>query len=399
VDSSRAVPNQITCCVREETARLASKPSLWCDTAMHLPPIVRWATGIRWQWKVFIPIIAIMLVSLIGMAAILRTLEIQNAQWILVTVVAFAILLSFVLLSVLLVLVEQPLQELMNTISRVRTGDLTARVAFAKREDDIGALGRQFNEMVQTLDQNHAEIEELHRREMLRAEHLASLGELAAGLAHEIRNPLAGIAGVVDVMGKELPANSPSRAVMGDVQNEVLHIQNILNDLLSYSRPRPPNFHPADINTTVEQAIQLARQQVLTKPIRVFYEPVPALPEVLHDPALIQQVILNLLLNGIQAITGEGTVAVSSSLEDDFVLIQVSDTGRGIAPDALAKIFKPFFTTRSEGTGLGLSLANGIVRSHGGRIDVSSAMQKGTRFKVWLPVAGPQKDKRNPAVK
>ena len=359
---------------------------------MHLPPIVRWATGIRWQWKVFIPILAItMIVSLIGMAAILRTLEIQNAQWILVTVVAFAILLSFVLLSVLLVLVEQPLQELMNTISRVRTGDLSARVAFAKREDDIGALGRQFNEMVQTLDQNHAEIEELHRREMLRAEHLASLGELAAGLAHEIRNPLAGIAGVVDVMGKELPASSPSRAVMGDVQNEVLHIQNILNDLLSYSRPRPPNFHPADINTTVEQAIQLARQQVLTKPIRVLYEPVPALPEVLHDPALIQQVILNLLLNGIQAITGDGTVEVSSSLEDDFVLIQVSDTGRGIAPDALSKIFKPFFTTRSEGTGLGLSLANGIVQSHGGRIDVSSAIQKGTRFKVWLPVAGPRR--------
>ena len=196
---------------------------------------------------------------------------------------------------------------------------------------------------------------------------------------------------MVDVMGKELPASSPSRAVMGDVQNEVLHIQNILNDLLSYSRPRPPNFHPADINTTVEQAIQLARQQVLTKPIRVLYEPVPALPEVLHDPALIQQVILNLLLNGIQAITGDGTVEVSSSLEDDFVLIQVSDTGRGIAPDALSKIFKPFFTTRSEGTGLGLSLANGIVQSHGGRIDVSSAMQKGTRFKVWLPVAGPRR--------
>ena len=366
---------------------------------MNLPPIVRWATGIRWQWKVFIPIIAVMVISLAGMAAILRSLEIQNAQWILVTVVAFAILLSFVLLSVLLVLVEQPLQELMNTISRVRTGDLTARVNFAKREDDIGALGRQFNEMVQTLDQNHAEIGELHRREMLRAEHLASLGELAAGLAHEIRNPLAGIAGVVDVMGKELPANSPSREVMGEVQNEVLHIQNILNDLLSYSRPRPPNFHPADINTTVEQAIQLARQQVLTKPIQVLYEPVPGLPKVLHDPGLVQQVILNLLLNGIQAITGEGKVEVRCWLENDFVVLQVSDTGRGISAEALTKIFKPFFTTRSEGTGLGLSLANGIVQSHGGRIEVSSAAEKGTQFKVTLPVAGPSKNARNSAIK
>jgi len=366
---------------------------------MNLPPIVRWATGIRWQWKVFIPIIAVMVVSLIGMAAMLRTLEIHDAQWILVAVIAFAILLSFVLLSVLLVLVEQPLQELMDTISRVRTGDLTAHVSFAKREDDIGALGRQFNEMVQTLQHNRVEIEDLHRREMLRAEHLASLGELAAGLAHEIRNPLAGIAGVVDVMSKELPADSPSRAVVGDVQNEVLHIKNILNDLLSYSRPRPPNFHPADINTTIEQAVQFARQQVLTKPIQVLFEPNPTLPNVLHDPALIQQVILNLLLNGIQAITGEGKVEVRSLLEPGFVVLQVNDTGRGISPDALAKIFKPFFTTRSEGTGLGLSLANGIVQSHGGRIDVTSAAQKGTQFRVWLPIAGPVKDKRDPAAK
>ncbi len=366
---------------------------------MNLPPIVRWATGIRWQWKVFIPIIVVMLISLLGMGAILRTLEIHDAQWILASAIAFAILLSFVLLSVLLVLVEQPLQELMDTISRVRSGDLTAHVDFAKREDDIGALGRQFNEMVQTLQRNHREIEDLHRREMLRAEHLASLGELAAGLAHEIRNPLAGIAGVVDVMSKELPADSPSRAVVGDVQNEVLHIKNILNDLLSYSRPRPPNFHPADLNTTVEQAVQLARQQVLTKPVQVLFEPNPNLPKVLHDPALIQQVVLNLLLNGIQAISGTGKVEVHSLLEPGFVVLQVNDTGRGISPDALAKIFKPFFTTRSEGTGLGLSLANGIVQSHGGRIDVSSVTQQGTQFKVWLPIAGPHLDERNSPAK
>jgi signal transduction histidine kinase len=366
---------------------------------MKLPSIVRLATGIRWQWKVFIPIFGVMIVSLIAMAAMLRTLEIQGAQWILIAVVAFAIVLSFVLLSVLLVLVEQPLQELMDTISRVRTGDFTAQVSFAKREDDIGALGRQFNEMVHTLRQNRLEIEDLHRREMLRAEHLASLGELAAGLAHEIRNPLAGIAGVVDVIGKELPAASPSRAIMGDVQNEVAHIKNILNDLLSYSRPRPPNFHPADINTTVEQAVQLARQQVLTKPIQILFEPNASLPMVLHDPALIQQVILNLVLNGIQAIRATGQVQLRALSEPGFVVLQVSDNGRGISSEALAKIFKPFFTTRSEGTGLGLSLADGIVQSHGGRIEVTSAAQQGTQFKVWLPIAGPQKYERNSAAK
>ena len=353
---------------------------------MKLPQFVRWATGIRWQWKVFIPIITVLLLSVATIMLVLNQLQVYESQWILVAALAGAILLCFVLLAVLLVLIERPLEELMETIKRVRAGDLRARVDFAKRVDVVGQLGRQFNEMIEQLDRNRAEIEELHKREMARAEHLATLGELAAGLAHEIRNPLAGIAGVVDIMGKELPANSPSRAVIDDVHREVLHIQAILNDLLSYARPRPPAFHAANINTTVEQAVVLARQQVLTKPIQVFFEPNSSLPLVEHDPALIQQVLLNITLNGIQAISGAGRVSHSVLRNHDTVAITVSDTGRGISPDALPRIFKPFFTTRSEGTGLGLSLANGIVQSHGGRIDVTSAVGKGTTFKVSLPI-------------
>jgi len=365
---------------------------------MKLPQFVRSATGIRWQWKVFIPIIAVLILGIATILLVLNTLRIHASQWILVTAVAVAMLLCFVLLAVLLVLIERPLEELMHTIKRVRNGDLKARVDFARRDDDVGQLGRQFNEMVEQLDLNREEIEDLHKREMARAEHLATLGELAAGLAHEIRNPLAGIAGVVDIMGKELPPNSASRAVIGDVHREVLHIQAILNDLLSYSRPRPPTFHPADINTTVEQAVVLARQQVLTKPVQVLFEPNPSLPPVEHDPALIQQVVLNLTLNGIQAISGSGQVTLALLQNHDNVAITVSDTGRGISADALPRIFKPFFTTRSEGTGLGLSLANGIVHSHGGRIEVSSTIGKGTTFKVSLPIARATKPGGNPQI-
>jgi|SRR5271165_1747602 len=356
---------------------------------MHPPSIVQWATSIRWQWKVFIPIIAVMLLSLVAIAVVLDSLAVRETQIILVVAVCIAILLCFVLLSGLLVLVERPLEDLMRTIARVRRDDLTARVEFAKRRDDIGQLGRQFNEMVEQLAHNRSEIQELHRREMGRAEHLATLGELAAGLAHEIRNPLAGIAGVVDVMGKELPANSASRAVLADVQNEILHIQNILNDLLSYARPRPPTFHPADLNTTVEQAILLGRQQVRTRPVKILFTSNPSLPLVCHDPALIQQVVLNLVLNGIQAIPGEGQVDVSVAREEDQALITVKDNGKGISPEALPKIFRPFFTTRKEGTGLGLSLANGIVQSHGGKIEASSTLGKGTQFRIHLPIERP----------
>lgn len=353
---------------------------------MKLPQLVRSATGIRWQWKVFIPIIAVLLLSVLAIHRVLHTLVVRDVQWVLIALIGFAILLCFVLLLVLLVLIERPLEELMDTIARVRRGDLTARVSFAKREDDVGQLGRQFNEMIERLDQNGQEIEELHRREMARAEHLATIGELAAGLAHEIRNPLAGIAGVVDIMGRELPPNSPSRGVINDVHREILRIQAILNDLLSYARPRPPDIHPANLNTTIEQAVLLARQQVLTKPVQILFEPVPTLPLVEHDPALIQQVILNLVLNGIQAISGPGQVRIDLQADRVSVEVQVSDTGRGISPEALPRIFKPFFTTRSEGTGLGLSLASGIVQAHGGRIEVSSTPGKGSHFRIWLPL-------------
>ena len=357
---------------------------------MNLPPIVRWATGIRWQWKVFIPIITVLLLSIVAIASVMETLAVQEAQIILIASFCFAILLCFVLLSVLLVLVERPLEDLMDTIARVRSGDLSARVAFALRRDDIGQLGRQFNEMVEQLERNRLEIEELHRREMGRAEHLATLGELAAGLAHEIRNPLAGIAGVVDVMGKELSAESPSRAVLADVQNEILHIQNILNDLLSYARPRPPTFHPADLNITIEQAVMLAQQQVRTRPVKVTFTANRALPHVVHDPALIQQVVLNLVLNGIQAIPNQGAIDITLVRDADQALITVKDTGKGISPDSLPKIFRPFFTTRREGTGLGLSLAKGIVQSHGGHIDATSALGQGTQFHIHLPIERPR---------
>jgi methyl-accepting chemotaxis protein len=131
------------------------------------------ATGIRWQWKVFIPIIAVLLLSIVAIASVLETLGIHEEQIILLASVCFAILHCFVLLSVLLVLVERPLEDLMETIARVLGGDLSARIAFAKRRDDIGQLGRQFNEMVEQLERNRGEIEKLHCREMGRAESIS----------------------------------------------------------------------------------------------------------------------------------------------------------------------------------------------------------------------------------
>ena len=140
--------------------------------------------------------------------------------------------------------IQRPMVELQEKIAASARATSTVSVNFAKRNDEIGDLGRNFNRMVQQLRESREEIERLHRNQMSRAEHLATLGELAAGLAHEIRNPLAGIAGVIEIVGRDLPSTSPARAVVKDVRLEIAQINRILTDLLQTARPHPPGSPP-----------------------------------------------------------------------------------------------------------------------------------------------------------
>jgi two-component system NtrC family sensor kinase len=279
--------------------------------------------------------------------------------------------------------------ELQAKIVRVGEGDLDVTVGFANRNDEIGELGRNFNHMVQQLRGSREEMERSHRAQMSRAEHLATVGELTAGFAHEIRNPLAGIAGVIEIIGRDLPATSPARAVVKDVRLEIAQINRILTDLLQTARPHPPAIRPSDLNTTVEHAVVLARLQVLSKPIKIEFEKDPNLPNVEHDSDQIHQLFLNLLLNAVQAIDDGGAIRIEISLLKGDAAIVVIDTGRGIAPEQLPNIFRPFYTTKGKGTGLGLSLARRIAGEHHGRIEVTSEVGKGTKFLVVLPLLQP----------
>jgi signal transduction histidine kinase len=215
---------------------------------------------------------------------------------------------------------------------------------------------------------------------------LATLGELATGLAHEIRNPLAGIAGVIEIVARDLPATSPARAVVSDVRLEISQINRIITDLLETARPRRPEIRPGDLNTTVEHAVMLARQQVLSKPIDIQLHKAANLPDVDHDSDQIHQVLLNLLLNAVQSIDGQGIVRVDVVTRGEDAEITVSDNGRGISPEHLPNIFRPFYTTKGNGTGLGLSLARRIIEEHDGRIEVHSTVGKGTTFAVFIPL-------------
>ena len=343
----------------------------------------------NWQLKAILPVVSVLLAGLLLFIVATVSLRDPERHAVLIVAGAGAVVICAVLIVALAYVIQRPMVELQEKIARVSEGNLDVAVGFSNRNDEIGDLGRNFNHMLRQLREGRDEIERLHRTQMSRAEHLATLGELAAGLAHEIRNPLAGIAGVIEIIGRDLPSTSPARAVLKDVRLEVAQINRILTDLLETARPHPPQIHCSNLNTTVEHAVMLARQQVLSKPIKIELQKSPDLPEVEHDSDQIHQVLLNLLLNAVQSIEGKGTVRVEIGARNGHASVVVGDTGRGISAQNLSNIFRPFYTTKGSGTGLGLSLARRIVEEHHGRIEVNSEVGKGSKFEVLLPFQMP----------
>jgi len=340
---------------------------------------------VNWQLKAILPIGFVLLAGLLLFTLATVSLRDPDRHAVLIVAGAGAVAICAVSMLVLAYFVQRPMVELQEKIAEVSEGNLNVAVSFCKRNDEIGDLGRNFNRMMQQLRESREEIERLHRTQMSRAEHLATLGELATGLAHEIRNPLAGIAGVIEIVSRDLPSTSPARAVIKDVRQEIAQINRIVTDLLETARPHPPQIRLSNLNTTVEHAVMLARQQVLSKPIKIELQKSPDLPEVEHDSDQIHQVLLNLLLNAVHAVDGSGTIVVEINQQDQLARVIVTDTGRGISPQHVPNIFRPFFTTKGNGTGLGLSLARRIVEEHHGHIDVSSTVGKGSKFTVLLP--------------
>ena len=341
----------------------------------------------KWRIKAALPVAIVLVAGMFIFFWVSLTLDKGHERQVVLLVAAGgAVAICAAMLVGLAVLVDRPLLELQEKIARLRDGDLNVTATFAARNDEIGDLGRNFNAMVGQIRATQEEIRRLHQTQMSRAEHLATLGELAAGLAHEIRNPLAGISGVIEIIGRDLPPSSPGAQVWGDVRNEMQRVQKILNELLTYARPKPPEYKATDLCSTVDHAVHLARQHAVSKPIAIELQCAAGIPPVEHDATQIEQMLVNLLLNSIQAIEREGRIEVGIELVGESAQIRVRDSGRGIPPEQLPNIFRPFFTTKGHGTGLGLSLAKRIVESHGGQIEVHSELNRGTQFTIALPL-------------
>jgi two-component system NtrC family sensor kinase len=221
---------------------------------------------------------------------------------------------------------------------------------------------------------------------LILAERLSSLGELTAGVAHELRNPLAGLKINTQILSRKKDLPEMEKKLLSSTQEGIEKIQKIVDDMLHFARPKASHFKEEEMNEVVERSLAILQTKLKKGNISFIFEQGRGLPKVRIDIHQIQQVLINLMLNALQAMEKGGTLTVRTFLKDeDGVGIEVRDTGIGIPRSHLKKIFNPFFTTKSEGTGLGLSISAKILENHGATIDVVSEEGKGSTFTIFFP--------------
>jgi len=295
--------------------------------------------------------------------------------------------------------VTDPIQDLIATMERAERG-LEARVQ-VRSADDIGRLGEAFNSLLSKLERARRRVERYHYEQMKRADRLASIGEMAAGIAHEIKNPLAGIAGVIQVLKKDIAAGDPKRAILDEVLSQVERMDKAVRNLLSFARPPEPKMALVDINELIGRLIDFLSPQFAKHGITAERKLTAGLPWLVLDPDLMQQALLNISLNAIKAMPEGGKFSVetrAAQREGDIpgaIKIIFTDSGEGITPENLGRIFSPFFTTRHQGTGLGLSITQRIVEQHKGEVGVASAPGKGATFTITLPLPKNEEETRS----
>jgi len=299
---------------------------------------------------------------------------------------AFALLLVALVWLVARSLVS-PVQALVEAAERLRARELGVQVE-VDRSDEIGQLGRTFNLMSSELERSADEIQELHEQELSRAAQFATVGELAAGIAHEIKNPVAGITSGVDLLAHRAEGDPGAEDTLAQMKVHLGQIETSVNDLLSYARPRNPDIVRTDPAQIVDESLSLLAAQAQASGVKVRRVVDSGVPSVTVDPTQITHAVLNLSLNAIQAMPDGGELTIHVGNDRENVRIEVIDTGTGIPEDLLQQIFRPFFTTKHRGSGLGLAITRGIVERHGGRLEAESKTGIGSKFVLVLPIAG-----------
>ncbi len=278
-------------------------------------------------------------------------------------------------------LVVRPVAALVEGTRRVTAGDLDVTIPVSGRHE-LGQLAKAFNEMTRNLADT--------QRQLTQADKLASVGRLAAGVAHEINNPLTGVLSYASLLRKRMDHDLPACEDLDVIVRETVRCRGIIRELLDFARPAAPARKPMDLNEVVRRSVSVVMTQLSLNQVNLSLDLTPELPTVQADPNQIQQVIVNLLLNAADAIgAGGGQIrAITRPGPSDDIEFLLEDSGRGISAEDLPRIFEPFFTTKgNHGTGLGLAVSWGIVEAHGGSLEVQSQSGKGTCFTLRLPTA------------
>jgi PAS domain S-box-containing protein len=261
-----------------------------------------------------------------------------------------------------------------------------ADVALLERFAPLAAAALENNHLLRDLQQQMDRLKEA-QAQLVQAAKLAAVGELAAGVAHELNNPLTSVLGFTALLLNATPPESPARHDLEIIANQAGRARDIVRNLLGFARQTKPQRLPADVNRLLRQTLDLVRQHLGNSGVLIEEDYTPNLGLLTLDAGQMKQVFLNLITNAAHAMPNGGTLSLRTARVGDEVAVSISDTGGGMPPEIRDRIFEPFFTTKpvGQGTGLGLSISLGIVREHGGRIAVESQAKRGSTFTVWLP--------------
>lgn len=323
-----------------------------------------------------------------------------------IIIASLCVVLLLVILYFSTTRIINPLQKMVVATQKISAGDLTHKVEVSSK-DEIGYLADSFNQMTADLEaanekliewgktlekkveERTKELTEMQAH-LIQSEKLASLGKLAAGVAHEINNPLGGILIYSHLMLEDTDKNSPRYENLKKIVKETSRCKDIVKGLLEFARPKEPEMSLISINDIAEKSLSIIERQALFQNIKIKKTYTSDLPKIVADSAQLQQVFMNVIINAAEAMEGNGILALSTSLSRDGTCIEVkfSDTGHGIMEEDKKRLFEPFFTTKEvgKGTGLGLAISYSIIQKHHGTIEVKSELGKGSTFTVKLPL-------------
>ncbi len=298
--------------------------------------------------------------------------------------------------------ISKPIRAMALASRKIAQGDYSPRIE-VRTKDEIAVLAKRFNRMAMELSRVHGELKEfsnnlekivkerteelnIAHRQLAQSEKLAAVGKLAAGVAHEINNPLTGVLTNSSLILEDLPENDPRREDMKIIVDETLRCRKIVKGLLDFARQTKPSKHSVNINSVIADIFALMQNQAKLHGIEFKSDLETGLPEIMADMDQIRQVVLNVMLNAVQAMSGGGNISVATRTSGANIEIRVTDSGSGIPDEIKSRLFEPFFSTKSTGTGLGLSIVYGIIKQHGGKIRVEKSGPDGTTVLIALPI-------------